>query len=147
VAILTGILNSLVILTSFFLICLVLIQRGRGGGLAGAFGGVGGSSAFGTKAGDIFTRITIGVATGWIIMNLVLVVLYNRGAQSAWGTDSSVSTSRELPGKSKSKASPGGETGNPPATAPKGAAAPSSTPGPVSVPAIPEESKPAPKSK
>ena len=45
-----------------FLILLVLIQRGRGGGLAGAFGGMGGQSAFGTKAGDLFTRITIVVA-------------------------------------------------------------------------------------
>ena len=50
-------------LTSLFLIFLILIQRGKGGGLAGAFGGVGGSSAFGTKAGDVFTRITIYTAS------------------------------------------------------------------------------------
>ena len=50
---LNSILNSLlIVLISLFLICLVLIQRGKGGGLAGAFGGMGGSSAFGTKAGD-----------------------------------------------------------------------------------------------
>ena len=30
------------------------------------FGGMGGQSAFGTKAGDVFTRITIGTATIWI---------------------------------------------------------------------------------
>lgn len=46
-----------------FLIGLILLQRGRGGGLAGAFGGMGGQSAFGTKAGDVFTRITVVVAT------------------------------------------------------------------------------------
>src|ERR1700704_1425633 len=57
-------------LTSSFLILLVLIQRGRGGGLAGAFGGMGGQSAFGTKAGDLFTKITIGVATFWILLCL-----------------------------------------------------------------------------
>ena len=51
-----------------FLIVLVLIQRGKGGGLAGALGGMGGQSAFGTKAGDLFTRITIGVAAFWIIL-------------------------------------------------------------------------------
>ena len=65
-------LNALVMvllfLTAVFLILLVLIQRGRGGGLAGAFGGLGGQSAFGTKAGDLFTRITIGVAAFWIIL-------------------------------------------------------------------------------
>ena len=68
-AILIGILNSLVILTSLFLICLVLIQRGKGGGLAGAFGGMGGSSAFGTKAGDVFTRVTMVTAVIWILLS------------------------------------------------------------------------------
>ena len=55
-------------MTAVFLIVLVLIQRGKGGGLAGAFGGMGGQSAFGTKAGDLFTKITIGVAALWIIL-------------------------------------------------------------------------------
>ncbi|MGI6418069.1 MAG: preprotein translocase subunit SecG [Thermoguttaceae bacterium] len=55
------------------LILLVLVQRGKGGGLAGALGGMGGQSAFGTKAGDTFTRITIGVATFWILLCVVSV--------------------------------------------------------------------------
>ncbi|TWT37572.1 preprotein translocase subunit SecG [Posidoniimonas corsicana] len=54
-------------LMAVFLILLVLVQRGRGGGLAGAFGGAGGSSAFGAKAGDTFTRITIWAASIWIV--------------------------------------------------------------------------------
>ena len=65
----------LLILTGIFLIVLILIQRGKGGGLAGAFGGMGGQSAFGTKAGDLFTRITIGVAAFWIILCIVSVRL------------------------------------------------------------------------
>ena len=64
--------------TSVFLILLVLVQRGRGGGLAGAFGGMGGQSAFGTKAGDLFTRITIGVATGWILLCICSILVLNR---------------------------------------------------------------------
>jgi preprotein translocase subunit SecG len=56
--------------TAIFLIVLVLIQRGKGGGLAGALGGMGGQSAFGTKAGDLFTKITIGVAFFWIVLCL-----------------------------------------------------------------------------
>jgi preprotein translocase subunit SecG len=58
----------LFILTALFLILIVLVQRGKGGGLAGALGGMGGQSAFGAKAGDLFTRITIGVAAFWIIL-------------------------------------------------------------------------------
>lgn len=66
-------LGILLVLSSLFLILLVLIQQGRGGGLAGAFGGMGGQSAFGTKAGDLFTKITIGVAAVWILLCVATV--------------------------------------------------------------------------
>ncbi len=65
--------NALVLLTSLILIVLVLIQRGKGGGLAGAFGGVGGSSPFGSRAGDTFTRITIAVAGFWILLLMLQI--------------------------------------------------------------------------
>ena len=42
------------------MVLVVLVQRGRGGGLSGAFGSGGGSSsAFGTKTGDVFTTVTV----------------------------------------------------------------------------------------
>ncbi len=53
---------------SVVLIGLILLQRGRGGGLVGALSGLGGQSAFGTKAGDTFTRITIAVAAAWVLL-------------------------------------------------------------------------------
>lgn len=59
---------SLLMIIGFFLIVIILLQRGRGGGLAGALGGMGGQSAFGTKAGDMFTRITIVLATVWMLV-------------------------------------------------------------------------------
>lgn len=71
-------LGFLLVLTSLFLILLVLIQRGRGGGLSGAFGGAGGQSAFGTKAGDVFTRITVGVAAFWIGLCILAINLLGR---------------------------------------------------------------------
>src|SRR5947208_13475780 len=61
------------IFTSLFLILIILLQRGKGGGLAGALGGAGGSSAFGTKAGDVFTRITVGVFGFWLLLAMILV--------------------------------------------------------------------------
>ena len=63
--------------TAVFLILVVLVQRGRGGGLAGALGGMGGQSAFGAKAGDLFTRITMVVAFFWIVLCLVSVKMLN----------------------------------------------------------------------
>ena len=68
-----NILNLLIILIGLFLIGLVLIQRGKGGGLAGAFGGIGGSSAFGSRAGDTFTRITIYVAAVWVLLIMITI--------------------------------------------------------------------------
>ena len=67
------VLAVLLLLLGLFLVLLVLIQRGKGGGLAGAFGGVGGSSAFGSRAGDTFTKITIYVAAGWILLIMILI--------------------------------------------------------------------------
>jgi preprotein translocase subunit SecG len=70
---LVNLLMVLLLVMAVFLIVLVLIQRGKGGGLAGAFGGMGGQSAFGTKAGDLFTRITIVVAALWIVLCMITV--------------------------------------------------------------------------
>lgn len=69
--IIQAIYGIILFLTSLFLILLVLIQRGRGGGLSGAFGGMGGQSAFGAKAGDTFTKVTIGAAAFWIVLCLI----------------------------------------------------------------------------
>jgi preprotein translocase subunit SecG len=53
------------------LILLILIQKGRGGGLSGAFGGVGSYSPFGTKTGDALTWATV-ILTGMFLLMAVL---------------------------------------------------------------------------
>ena len=100
-----GILNVVTVVLTLFLIGIILIQRGKGGGLAGAFGGMGGSSAFGTKTGDVFTKITVGVAIAWILLSMLMVVLTNRRNRSAWGDDAPTSLTKELdPFSNKAKA-------------------------------------------
>jgi len=101
VVVLTAILNTMLVLMSLFLICLVLIQRGKGGGLAGAFGGSGGSSAFGTKAGDTFTRITVVTASIWILLAMLLVVLTGQQSSSPFGNEPPTSLSTTDRGSSK----------------------------------------------
>jgi preprotein translocase subunit SecG len=81
-----ALLNWLILVLSFILILLVLIQRGKGGGLAGAFGGVGGSSAFGSRAGDLFTRITISIAAVWIVLTMIQVVAVQSVAREHTGS-------------------------------------------------------------
>jgi preprotein translocase subunit SecG len=54
------------VLVCLFLILLILVQNDKGGGLAGAFGGLGGSAAFtGTSAATFLTKLT-----GWLAVAL-----------------------------------------------------------------------------
>ena len=77
---LPGPLNLLLLLIGLFMVLLVLIQRGKGGGLIGALGGTGGSSPFGSRAGDQFTRLTIYVACIWLFLTMLQV----RAIQAAY---------------------------------------------------------------
>ena len=127
-------LGSMLVLTSLFLILLVLVQRGRGGGLTGALGGMGGQSAFGTKAGDLFTRITVGVAAFWIILCLLATNLLGR-QQSL--------LSSELGGAAPQATAP--MTPTQPMTSPQSPAAPAGMPAaPSGQPAAPAASSDAP---
>lgn len=71
----TFILNSLIIFLSVILIFFILIQSGKGGGLAGAFGGPGGQSAFGSRSADQLTWYTVGLAAVWLLL-VMFVVAY-----------------------------------------------------------------------
>lgn len=73
------ILGGSLLLISVFMVLLILVQRGRGGGLAGALGGAGGQSAFGTKAGDTFTKVTSYAAMFWILLCMLTIKLLGSG--------------------------------------------------------------------
>jgi preprotein translocase subunit SecG len=134
-------------LTSLFLIFLVLIQRGRGGGLAGAFGGAGGQSAFGTKAGDVFTKITVGVAAFWIVLCVLSVNILGRQQSLLSGSLGSAAPEAVGPSAGAAPGSqPAAETApaetkpasTAAATATEGAAAPA-TPAAATTPAAPAD--------
>ncbi|MCI0642654.1 MAG: preprotein translocase subunit SecG [Gemmataceae bacterium] len=80
---LAGPLNLILILLSLFMVLLVLIQRGKGGGLIGALGGAGGSSPFGSRVGDQFTRLTIYVACIWLFLTMLQVRAIHSSAVQA----------------------------------------------------------------
>jgi len=63
------------IIVCFLLIIVVLLQKGRGGGLGAAFGGAG-SSAFGTRTGDVFTWITIVLTAVFLLLAIATTVIY-----------------------------------------------------------------------
>jgi preprotein translocase subunit SecG len=114
------------LLLAVFLILLVLVQRGRGGGLAGALGGMGGSSAFGAKAGDVFTRITIITASIWIGISIIAFFWAKHRPDVLGGIDTSsrpASGPLDVPAQPKS-GDTSAATGAPPAA--KSDAAPGS---------------------
>ncbi len=65
------------------LMLVVLVQRGRGSGLTGAFGGAGGGGgAFGAKTGDVFTWITVVIATVFLFLAVVGNFLFDQTPES-----------------------------------------------------------------
>jgi len=87
---------SLLMFCGMLLIFIILLQRGRGGGLAGALGGAGGQSAFGTKAGDVFTKITVGLAMVWVLFAVINVYAMRQGSTKFKGGTDAVPTAPSL---------------------------------------------------
>jgi preprotein translocase subunit SecG len=66
-------LGTLFATVSVLMILLILIQKGRGGGLSSAFGGAGGNTAFGSKTGDVLTWVTASVFGLFLLLSVGLV--------------------------------------------------------------------------
>jgi preprotein translocase subunit SecG len=111
-ALMQGIFQVLLAVIAVFLILLILVQRGRGGGLAGALGGMGGSSAFGAKAGDIFTRITIGVAAVWILTCIAAATMGPSSSGNRIGADEETTSTlqMDIPAEGEEKSDAASET-------------------------------------
>jgi preprotein translocase subunit SecG len=62
----------LFVIGAVVLILVILIQKGKGGGLSGAFAGGMASGILGSKTGDVLTWVTISAASLFIIVALVL---------------------------------------------------------------------------
>ena len=76
VGILLNLLAVLFVLVSIVLILVILIQKGRGGGLSGAFGGGMASGLLGSKTGDFLTWATITVVGIYLVLAVVLARFY-----------------------------------------------------------------------
>lgn len=78
--------NLIVVL--FILLCasmilIILVQKGRGGGLGAAFGGGGAGSLLGTKTGDFLTWVTIALATGFLVLAVLMGKFMRPSASSS----------------------------------------------------------------
>ncbi len=88
----------LFVLVSVVLVLVILIQKGRGGGLSGAFGGGMASGLLGSKTGDFLTWVTI-VLVGVFLALAVLMARFFRPAEvGQFGADGSVESSQPAAG-------------------------------------------------
>lgn len=78
----------LLIVVSACLIGVVLIQSGRGDGLAGAFGMGEGQAVFGNRAGDVLTKATTWFAVAFMVLCLAVTWYSKRAGDSVlrWST-------------------------------------------------------------
>lgn len=67
-----GIILAALVINTVALCGLILIQRGKGGGLAGAFGGGGVEQAFGTRATTLAQKATGVLAGIYLILSILL---------------------------------------------------------------------------
>lgn len=79
---------------SLLLILIILIQKGRGGGLASAFGGGSGTAtAFGSKTGDILTWATSIIFALFLLLAIALNLIANYQSAPATPTPPTGSSS------------------------------------------------------
>lgn len=125
---------STILLILFLPVCLlliliVLLQAGKGGGLAGAFGGAGGQTFLGARgAADFLSKFTIYLAIAFMFLSLILSLTYGRQGTIRIGEEPpTVETTTETPAGEASTTQGEATTDQPQAPpADEGAKAPSS---------------------
>lgn len=93
VSFLMNIFIGLFIVIALLLTLVILIQKGKGGGVGAMFGGLGASSLLGSKTGDFLTWVTIGLVS----LFLVLAVLMGKYLKTQVTTDLILPPAQALP--------------------------------------------------
>ena len=76
-------LSAVYVFVCLFLLVVVLLQQGKGGDIAAAFGGSGSQAAFGARAGaTVLTRATTVLGALFMVGAMVLAILGQRGPGS-----------------------------------------------------------------
>ena len=78
-SILKSVLLVVEVLSAFLLVVVILAQKSKDQGLGMAFGSGMGESLFGSRAGNVLTRMTITLAAVFMLTTIVLGVLFAKG--------------------------------------------------------------------
>ncbi len=83
-----GFLIAVLVVVCITMIAVVLMQSSKGGGLAGVFGGGQAGAVFGVRrTADLLTKITVVLATTFMVLSIVVNLFFLPGAGPA-GADS-----------------------------------------------------------
>ena len=78
--------TTLFVLTCVVLMITILLQQGKGGDIANAFGGGSSQAVFGARAGaTVLTKVTTGLTVAFMVLALSLAVMGSRGTSSVVG--------------------------------------------------------------
>ena len=102
------------LICSVALVLIVLIQKGKGGGLGAAFGGGIASGILGSKTGDFLTWVTIALVSVFLTLAVVMAKFYKPSIGDFGEGTPPLTTSPTEPPRSPELPSPIGETGTPP---------------------------------
>src|SRR5215210_4092930 len=77
---------TLYVLACLVLMIVILLQQGKGGDIANAFGGGSSQAVFGARAGaTVLTKVTAGLTVAFMTLALLLAVWGSRGTSSVVG--------------------------------------------------------------
>jgi preprotein translocase subunit SecG len=80
----TYLVTLIYVVVCLVLLMAILLQQGRGGDIASAFGGSSSQTAFGARAGaTLLTRITTGAAVIFMLGAIALGIVWQRGGSSS----------------------------------------------------------------
>ena len=127
ISFLMNVVAVLFVLCCLVLILIILIQKGRGGGLSGAFGGGMASGILGSKTGDFLTWVTIVAAGVFLTLAVVMGKFYK--PQAPTGAYDVKPPAQEEPMASPSQVPPAEDVGQTASDANASASADANLPG------------------
>ena len=134
---------TLYVLACLVLMIVILLQQGKGGDIANAFGGGASQAVFGARAGaTVLTKVTSGLTVAFMTLALLLAVWGSRGTSSVVG---GVAGPPQLPAAATAPIAPAPAATTTPA--PAAATTPASTPAAAPATPAPAPTEPPPAKK
>src|SRR6266852_1293571 len=135
---LSFLLPTFFVINCLFLIIVVLLQSGKAADIAGAFGGAGSQTAFGTRgAATVLSRATTWCAIMFMVCAMALVLHTDKGVEQG----GSVLEKFSKPAPKPAPVTPAKPQTTPQSTAPQSTAPSSSAPAPATQQPVPAQPK------